>query len=87
MMLLVLTDDADDDDDDDDAADYSQQCYFWTQKRVSKRYQRCCCAYSWGCSYPIFRVLRLCHFSTDRYETFFTHMNDNILHRATVADF
>ena len=30
----------------------------------------CCCASSWGCCYQIFKVLRLCRFSTDRYETF-----------------
>ena len=46
---------------------------FWTQKRIPKHYQRCCsCASSWGCCYQIFNVLRLCRFSTDRYETFHT---------------
>jgi len=46
---------------------------FWTRKRVSNRYQRCCCASSWGCCYPIFKVLRLCRFSTDRCEIFHTY--------------
>ena len=27
----------------------------------------------WGCCYHIFKVLRLCRFSIDRYETFQTH--------------
>ena len=46
---------------------------FCTQKRVPKRYQRCSCCPSWGCCYQIFKVLRLCPFSTDRYETFHTY--------------
>jgi len=48
--------------------------FFWTRKRVPKRYQRrCCwCLCSWGC-YQIFKVLRLCRFSIDHYETFHTY--------------
>ena len=50
-------------------------CHFCIRKCVLKRYQRCCCcASSWGsCCYQIFRVLRLCRFSTDRYETVLTY--------------
>jgi len=52
---------------------------------ASPCYERC--PSSWrSCCYQIFKVLRLCRYSTDRYETF-THVIDNILHRATVADF
>jgi len=44
--------------------------YFWTRKRHVRCC--CCCACSWGCCYQIFKVLRLCRFSIDRYETFRT---------------
>ena len=41
----------------------------------------CCC-----CCYQIFNSPSLCRFSTDRSETFHTHINDNILHQATDPD-
>jgi len=40
----------------------------------TKRCQRCSfSSCSWGCCYHIFNVLRLCRFSTGRYETFHTY--------------
>ena len=55
---------------------------FWTRKWVPNGYGSCCCC----CCYQIFHSLRLCCFLIDRRpnETF-THINDNILHQATVA--
>jgi len=49
--------------------------YISTLKRVpiAARCSCCFCAYSWGCCYQIFKLLRLCRFSTDRYETFHTY--------------
>ena len=46
--------------------------FFWTQKRVSNGYERCCCS-SFCCCYQNFHSLRLCRFSTDRNETFHTY--------------
>jgi len=42
--------------------------YFWTRKRVPKRYQRCS-----SCCCQIIHPLRLCHFLVDRSETFHTY--------------
>jgi len=61
---------------------------FWSRKRVPNGYEGCSCSCSCcSCCYQNFLSLRLCRFSNDHSETFYTIINDNILHQATVADF
>jgi len=55
---------------------------FWTKKWVPNGHECSCCR---SCCYQIFNPLKLL-FSRPIAVILFTHINDSILHEATVAD-